>query len=68
MDILCILGQNIRNESDLVHIYNRLVLDNHHVRNCANQSLYNLCERFDTLKCIDKIIESLINKIMAFFN
>lgn len=42
MDVLGILGGVLEDPADLVHIYNRLILDNGHVRKCAIQTLYDL--------------------------
>lgn len=52
MEILGILGKYLENQKDLMHIYNRLILDNAHVQNCALQTLYDLDEKFDTLQTL----------------
>lgn len=48
MDILGILGQHLEDPRDLVHIYNRLILENAHVRKAAIQALSDLSRRLGT--------------------
>lgn len=50
MDILGILGGYLCNKKDIIHVYNRLILDNPHVRCSAIQSLFDLN---DTFNCFD---------------
>lgn len=42
IDILGILGKYMIDKNNLVHIYNRLILENGHVRNAAIQALFDL--------------------------
>lgn len=66
MDILGILGQHINTKKDLIHIYNRLILDNSHVRMCAYQSLFNLSDKFDTMQCFNNVEDPDTSNIRAF--
>lgn len=42
MDVLGVLGRALEDSKDLVHVYNRLILDNGHVRRSAVQTLFDL--------------------------
>ncbi|ORE00539.1 COPG1 [Hepatospora eriocheir] len=53
MDILGIIGSSLENKKELIHVYNRLILDNDHVKNCAIQTLYDLDIKFNTLETVD---------------
>ncbi|KAL6122837.1 gamma-2 coat protein [Nucleospora cyclopteri] len=64
MEILGILGQHLTDKKDLMHVYNRLILDNFHVQNCALQTLYDLDVHFNTLKTVENIEN---NPLSAFY-
>ena len=68
MDILGILGHYLENGKNMVHIYNRFVLESMHVRNSAYQSLFDLRNKFDTMNCFDEIIDSETIRIRDFIN
>lgn len=57
MDILGIFGQHIHNSKDLIHVYNRIILDNGHVRNCAYQTLFDLDGRLKTLELLKTVFD-----------
>ena len=65
MDILGILGQVLSNKKDLMHIYNRLILDNAHVRKCVFQALYDLDKRFDTLDTVENLENSALSSFLV---
>lgn len=55
MEILGILGKHLFSQTGLMHVYNRLILDNQHVRNCALQTLFDLDDKFGTLETLEKL-------------
>ncbi|ELA42726.1 uncharacterized protein VICG_00041 [Vittaforma corneae ATCC 50505] len=66
MDILGLISQYILNSKDLIRVYNRLILDNIHVRNSACQALFDLSDKFDTLEALDSIQDQETMKIRSF--
>lgn len=66
MEIMGIFGSYLDDSKDLIHIYNRLILDNVHVRSCVYQSLFNLDSKFDTIKHFTEYGDSETLKIRSF--
>lgn len=66
MDILGIFGQHIHNSKDLIHVYNRIILDNGHVRNCAYQTLFDLDERLQTIESLKNVCDPDTERIRTF--
>lgn len=56
ISILGIIGEYLNSPKELPHIYNRLLLDNEHVRKAALQSLYDLSRRGVIDNCGDALI------------
>ena len=68
MEILGILGEHLNSQPDLIHIYNRLILDNQHVRNCALQTLFDLNDKFDTMETIKNLNQNTTESEIRFRN
>jgi len=68
MDVLGILGNHLERSKDLIHVYNRLILDNAHVRGCAYQTLFNLEDRFQTIESFKEISDPETVKIRSFLS
>lgn len=66
MDILGLLSQHLSNSKDLIHIFNRLILDNGHVRNCVYQTLFDLSDRLNTTETLKNIRDLETSKIRLF--
>lgn len=66
IDILGILGCYLESEKDLVHIYNRIILDNSHVRNGVYQALYDLNERLDTIETLKAVEDPETLRLRSF--
>lgn len=66
MDVLGMLGSSLENPRDLMHIYNRLILDNLHVRSCALQTLFDLDDRFETIESLRSIRDPETSRITSF--
>lgn len=66
MDVIGLMSRYITNPRDLVHFYNRIILDNSHVRNCAYQALFDLDERLGTGDSLKKVYDPETEKIRSF--
>lgn len=66
MDILGLVSQYLSSPKELVRVYNRLILDNSHVRNSAIQTLFDLGDRFDTLEALEHIQDHETMRIRSF--
>lgn len=66
MDILGMLGSYMEDPRDLIHVYNRLILDNPHVRSCAFQTLFDLDGRFHTIESLKRIRDPETTRITSF--
>lgn len=55
MEILGILGRHLNQQKELLYVYNRLILDNHHVRNSALQTLFDLDGKFNTVQTLSQL-------------
>lgn len=67
MDILGMLGC-LENPRDLMHVYNRLILDNPHVRSCAFQTLFDLDGRFRTIESLRCTKDPETSRITSFLH
>lgn len=66
MDILGLLGQHVTNSKELIHIFNRLILDNGHVRTCAYQTLFDLNGKLNTMGALRNAHDRDTKKIRSF--
>ena len=78
LDILGILGEYLNDSKQLIHIFNRLILDNNHVKMSAIQTLYDINDRMKigadeifNKKVLEPSLECTkdheINKMFNFF-
>lgn len=66
MDILGLLSQYLTSTKDLIHVYNRLILDNVHVRNCVYQTLFDLSDAIDTIDTLKAVQDPDTKRIRSF--
>ncbi|KAM0681635.1 coatomer subunit gamma [Glugoides intestinalis] len=66
MDILGRLSQYIANTKDFIHIYNRLILDNSHVRNCSYQTLFDMSGKIGTIDLLKSLNDLETEKLRSF--
>lgn len=66
IDILGLLGTYLENSKDLVHVYNRIILDNSHVRNSVCQTLYDLDDKLESIDVLKLIEDPETLKLRSF--
>lgn len=66
MEIVGLLSQYLTNIKDLTHVYNRLILDNAHVRNCVYQTLFDLSDKLDTIGMLKDVFDPDTKRMREF--
>jgi len=66
MDIVGLMSRYLTTTKDLIHVYNRLILDNGHVRNCVYQTLFDLSDTIDTADILKETYDPDTSKIRSF--